>query len=106
MWTAAALGCDEESSGDAGEGACAPRSYFRSVLLCRYEFCNPLTHALHVRWQLQPASVFNQRNQLVEVRSRVRTNQHDPHRMKQIFALRASLCLDLIHDRLETLRRQ
>src|SRR6185312_11848729 len=69
------------------------------------KLCRPLLHALNMYRQLQPAAVFNERDQLVEVRPGMRTNQHDSYRMKQVFALRASLRLDLIHDRLEPFRR-
>src|SRR5436189_320612 len=76
-----------------------------SVLLqCCNKLLRPFTDALHMHRQLEPAALFNKRDQLVKVRPRVRPDQHDPHGMKQVFSLGSGFGFDLIHNGLESLR--
>src|SRR5947199_10545487 len=58
-------------------------------------------HAEHMLRQRQAATLFNNRDQLVELWAGVRAGDDDPDRMEQFFPLHASLCLRLIHEPFE-----
>src|ERR1700676_3094215 len=56
-------------------------------------------------WQIEPAAVFEQGNQLVELRTRGGSRKDDAYRMEELLALDSTLRLHLVHQFLKPLRR-
>src|SRR5581483_4839921 len=71
-----------------------------------HEHRHTLAHAHHVPRQWQPAALFQDGDQLVELRPGVRTGEHDADGMEQVFAVGAGLGLHVVHDGLEPLGRE
>src|SRR5580698_2830386 len=57
-----------------------------------------------MRGGLQAAAFLKNRNELVELRARMRASQRDAYRMKQLLAFGSGFGLDLVHPCLEQFR--